>query len=102
MESTPEDPIILEQRQGDEHNETSSAEPLVADERVAFGNADYEMNPVNENFASHQLSESYSFEQESSELQNAQVNLKVKLASVSAKFNDEELPIVHHSYACRY
>lgn len=68
MESTPEDPIILEQRQGDEHNETSSAEPLVADERVAFGNAEYEMNPVNENFASHQLSESYSFEQESSEL----------------------------------
>ena len=51
-----------------EHNETSSAEPLVADERVAFGNAEYEMNPVNENFASHQLSESYSFEQESSEL----------------------------------
>ena len=65
MESTPED-VILSQRQGDE---TSSAEPLVGDERVAYENADEEMtNGVNENFATLQLSESYQDEVEAQKL----------------------------------
>jgi len=42
MESTPEDAVLLEQKQADERNSISSAEPPVADERVAFENLELE------------------------------------------------------------